>query len=99
MINKLFKLVAILAIGLMALSANGCPQEAPQSFEVQNGLLSQKQFDAAKEAFEEVETPEGGLGVHFNESSCVTCHLPPRDRGLPGGSSAVTELRAGHLGG
>src|SRR5262245_40643388 len=99
MFNKLFKLVAILAIGLMALSAMGCPQEAPQSFEVQNGLLSKKQFDMAKDAFEEVETPQGGLGIHFNESSCLGCHAQPSDRGLPGGSSTITELRAGHFGG
>src|SRR5499426_2692821 len=98
MITKLFKLVAVLAIGFMALSADGSPQEAPQSFELQNGLLSKEQFDAAQEAFEEVETPRGGLGVHFNESSCLGCHAPPSDRGLPGGSSPVTELRAGHLG-
>src|SRR5215510_16096692 len=97
MIKKLVKLVAVLAIGLMALGADGCPQEAPQSFEKQNGLLSQKQFDAAREAFEEVETPKDGLGVHFNESSCAGCHAPTSDRGLPGGSSPVTELRAGHF--
>src|SRR5262245_53231261 len=71
MINKFFKLIAILAIGFMAVSADGCPQEAPQSFEKQNGLLSQKQFDAAREAFEEVESPQDGLGIHFNESSCL----------------------------
>src|SRR5262245_40894399 len=99
MINKLFKLVAILAIGFMAVSADGCPQEAHQSFEKQNGLLSQKQFDAAQESFEEVESPQDGLGVHFNESSCLGCHAPPSDRALPGGSSPVTELRAGHFGG
>src|SRR5499426_3694417 len=99
MITKLFKLVAVLAIGFMALSADGSPQEAPQSFELQNGLLSKEQFDAAQEAFEEVETPRGGLGVHFNESSCLGCHAPPSDRALPGGSSPVTELRAGHFGG
>jgi CxxC motif-containing protein (DUF1111 family) len=99
MINKLFKLVAVLAIGLMTLSADGCPEEAPQSFEVQNGFLSQKHFDAAKDAFEEIETPEGGLGVHFNEGSCLGCHAPPSDRGLPGGNSRATELRAGHFGG
>ncbi|HEV2669083.1 MAG TPA: di-heme oxidoredictase family protein [Blastocatellia bacterium] len=99
MINKLFKLVAVLVIALMALSADGCPQEAPQSFVSQNGLLSKEQFDAAQEAFEEVETPRDGLGVHFNESSCLGCHAPPSERGLPGGGSPVTELRAGHVGG
>ena len=95
---KLFKLVVVLAIGIMSLSADGSPQEAPQSFELQNGLLSQEQFDAAQEAFEEVETPKEGLGVHFNESSCLGCHAPLNDRGLPGGGSPVTELRAGRLG-
>src|SRR5262250_1330762 len=99
MISKPFKLAGVIALGLIALSADGSPQEAPQSFELQNGLLSQKQFDEAQEAFEEVETPKGGLGVHFNESSCLGCHAPPSDRGLPGGSSPVTELRAGHFGG
>ena len=99
MISKLFKLVAVLLIALMALSADGCPQEAPQSFVMQNSLLSQKQFDAAKETFEEVETPRHGLGIHFNESSCLGCHAPLNDRGLPGGGSPVTELRAGHFDG
>src|SRR5262249_51831386 len=97
MISKLFKLVAIIALGLIALGVYGGPQEAPQSFELQNGLLSQERFEETQAVFEEVETPKDGLGVHFNESSCVGCHAPITDRGLPGGGSPVMELRAGHF--
>ena len=85
-------------MGLATLGAGGCPQQAPQSFTAQNGLLSPKQFDQAKDAFAEVEDAAGGLGLHFNESSCANCHLAPVKQGLIGGSGPVTELRAGHLG-
>lgn len=95
---KLYKGFAVVALSLAALATSGCPREAPQSFTAQNGLLSQKQFEAALDAFAEVETPEGGLGTHFNESSCANCHLAPVKQGLAGGSGPVTELRAGHLG-
>src|SRR5262249_19109632 len=89
----------ILALVLMALTANAWSQEAPRSFESQNGLLPQKQFEEALETFREVETPAKGLGIHFNEASCAACHVAPgRNRGLPGGSGPVTEIRAGHLG-
>jgi CxxC motif-containing protein (DUF1111 family) len=99
MISKLFKLFAVLVVGLTALGANGCPKEAPQSFESQNGFLSKERFDKTREAFEEIEAPAEGLGVHFNESSCAGCHVPPGNGRLPGGSGPITELRAGHLGG
>jgi CxxC motif-containing protein (DUF1111 family) len=77
---------------------NQTPSEAPRSFESQNGFLSRKEFDKAREAFEEVETPAKGLGIHFNEKSCAGCHLPAGDRMLSGGSGPTTELRAGHFG-
>jgi CxxC motif-containing protein (DUF1111 family) len=81
-----------------ALTSNVWSQEAPQSFEGQNGLLSQKQFLAAREAFEEVETPAKGLGIHFNDVSCAACHRATGSKGLPGGSGPITEIRAGFLG-
>ena len=99
MVSRLFKPFAILAVVLTDFCANGWAQEAPQSFESQNGLLPQKQFDAARAAFEEVETPATGLGIHFNESSCAGCHVAGGDRRLPGGSGPITEVRAGYLGG
>lgn len=95
--NKLTKRLAIVILGLATLGASGCPQEAPQSFQKQNGFLTDKQFDEAKDAFDEIEEPDDGLGVHFNESSCAGCHIPTVKGGLTGGSGPVTELRAGHL--
>lgn len=77
-------------VGAIALA-----QEAPLSFDEQNGLLSDERFEAARRAFEEVETPASGLGIHFNASSCAECHLPPSAGRLPGGSGPITELRAG----
>ena len=70
-ISKLFSAIAIV---FTLLPTNAWPQEALQSFEVQNGLLSKKQFDEAQAAFEEIETPAKGLGIHFNETSCAGCH-------------------------
>jgi len=102
MISKIFK-SALLTMAVMGSGVNGWAQEAPQSFQYQNGLLPQKQFADALEAFTEIETPAKGLGIHFNETSCAGCHLAVRagrgaDRSLPGGSGPITELRAGHLG-
>jgi CxxC motif-containing protein (DUF1111 family) len=97
MISKVIRIVGF-ALVLVVLSANGWAQEAPRSFETQNGLLPQKQFEEALATFKEVETAAKGLGIHFNEASCAACHAAPRDRALPGGSGAITEIRAGHLG-
>ena len=94
---RVFKFTLLYAFFICSV-ANAWSQEAPQSFEGQNGLLPQKQFDVALDAFKEVETPAKGLGIHFNESSCAACHAAARPQGLPGGSGPVTELRAGHLG-
>jgi CxxC motif-containing protein (DUF1111 family) len=73
-------------------------QEAPQSFDSQNGLLTQPQFLEARKAFEETETPAKGLGIHFNDTSCAACHVAPGAKRLPGGSGPITEIRAGFLG-
>jgi CxxC motif-containing protein (DUF1111 family) len=97
MVSKLFRLFAVHAIVLTA-AANGWAQEAPQSFESQNKLLSQKQFLQARAAFERVLTPATGLGIHFNETSCAGCHVAAGAKGLPGGSGPITEIRAGYLG-
>jgi CxxC motif-containing protein (DUF1111 family) len=101
-------MAAMVVTGVLAAPTWG--QEAPQGFEAQNGALEDERFAAAREAFEEVETPATGLGVHFNETSCAGCHLPPKiaaeaaptglpggTSSLPGGSGPITELRAGFL--
>jgi CxxC motif-containing protein (DUF1111 family) len=98
MVAKLFRPFAVHAIVFTAVTANGWAQEAPQSFESQNTLLSQKQFLQARAAFERVATPAIGLGIHFNETSCAACHLAAAAKGLPGGSGPITEIRAGYLG-
>jgi CxxC motif-containing protein (DUF1111 family) len=98
MITRLPRLVVLQAGALFLLAANLWPQEAPQSFDSQNGLLNQRQFLDARKAFEEVETPQKGLGIHFNEASCAACHVAPGANRLPGGSGPITEIRAGFLG-
>jgi CxxC motif-containing protein (DUF1111 family) len=98
MVSRLPKLLAVQASVLAVLSANLWSQEAPQSFDSQNGMLSQQLFAEARAAFEEIETPENGLGIHFNEASCAACHRAPGAKSLPGGSGPITEIRAGFLG-
>jgi CxxC motif-containing protein (DUF1111 family) len=95
---RLPKISALQICVLGVFTVNLWSQEAPQSFESQNGLLPQQQFLEAREAFEEVETPQKGLGIHFNEASCAACHRAPGPRLLPGGSGPITEIRAGFLG-
>jgi CxxC motif-containing protein (DUF1111 family) len=95
---RLSRLLAVQVSVLVVVSMNLWSQEAPQSFDSQNGFLSQQQFTEVRKTFEEVETPAKGLGIHFNEASCAACHLAPGAKRLPGGSGPVTEIRAGFLG-
>jgi len=70
--------------------------EAPTGFDNQpNGLIDQATFDADRETFDEQEDIDEGLGPVFNARSCGECHGTP----VSGGSSQVTELRAGHFDG
>ncbi len=50
------------------------------------------QFEDGLAEFENVETPEGGLGPIFNGRSCVECHSVP----TAGGASNITVTRFGH---
>lgn len=68
--------------------------EAPTGFDNQsNGFVDQATHDSDRATFEEVDTPAQGLGSVFNEKGCANCHASPKS----GGTSAITELRAGHL--
>ena len=49
-------------------------------------------FALDQETFEEAEGVNDGLGPVFNARSCADCHQNP----VTGGSSQVTEFRAGH---
>src|SRR5262245_55621049 len=66
---------------------------APTFGDPLRGLTTEElaRFDAGREAFEEVETVEDGLGPVFNGSSCVGCH----DVGATGGGSTIVERRFG----
>jgi CxxC motif-containing protein (DUF1111 family) len=70
--------------------------EAPTGFDdVTNGHITQEEFDANKEIFDEVEEIDEGLGPVYNQGSCKACHSNP----VSGGISQVTELRAGRFDG
>ena len=51
------------------------------------------EFTAGLDEFQNVETPESGLGPIFNNVSCVACHSAP----AAGGSSAIVVTRFGRI--
>src|ERR1044072_7927054 len=67
--------------------------EAPTGFDNKtNGLVSQGQFDADKEVFDEPKLVSDGLGPVYSFNTCKGCHLIET-------SSPFAELRAGHFDG
>ena len=90
--------VAAAAVSVMpeaALTA-AAVTEAPTGFDnLTNGVLSQTDFDAAKDVFEEVEAIADGLGPVYNAQSCRECHQNP----VTGAASQISEFRAGHFDG
>lgn len=69
--------------------------EAPAAFDNKtNGLVDDATHAADKDAFDEVENIDDGLGPLYNAQSCRECHQNP----VSGASSQVTELRVGHNG-
>jgi CxxC motif-containing protein (DUF1111 family) len=52
-------------------------------------------FADGRDEFQDVDTPDSGLGPIFNNVSCVACHASP----AIGGSSGILETRFGHLAG
>ncbi len=70
------------------------PTEAPTGFDnLTNGLTDQATYDADRSTFEDRETIADGVGPVYNAQSCAECHQSP----ITGGSSQVSELRAGHF--
>jgi CxxC motif-containing protein (DUF1111 family) len=51
------------------------------------------QFASGQEEFENVETPDGGLGPVFNNVSCAACHTTP----VTGGASTNRVTRFGRM--
>src|SRR5262245_49141971 len=87
-------LVMLPALQKPAQSQSGAP-EAPSGFDnLTNGHISQADFDAFRETFEEVEEVDEGLGPTFNDRGCANCHNVP----ITGGSGKkIPETRAGRL--
>ena len=70
--------------------------EAPAAFDnLTNGFITQAEFDAAKDQFEELQVISNGLGPVYNAQGCGECHQNP----VTGAGSQISELRAGHLSG
>jgi CxxC motif-containing protein (DUF1111 family) len=68
--------------------------EATTGFDtVSNGAVDQITHDADRDEFEGAESPAEGLGPLYNATSCVDCHQDP----VTGGSSQISEMRAGHM--
>lgn len=61
--------------------------------EMTNGVLTQTEFDIARDVFNEQESIADGLGPVYNAQSCGECHQNP----ISGGVSQITEVRAGHV--
>jgi CxxC motif-containing protein (DUF1111 family) len=78
----------------LVVQGQGGPSEAPAGFDNQtNGMVSQAEFAAAKETFEERDEIADGLGPVYNAQACSECHQNP----VTGAISQISELRAGHL--
>ena len=76
---------AILGVSAQAPAAPGdvLPGTTPREFE---------EFRLGLEDFKEIEEAGEGLGPLFNAAGCAACHNVP----VIGGSTPMTELRAGH---
>lgn len=92
-------LASVIAAGVtFLLSASVSSQVPPPPLRAGDPLpgLTVPQLQAFTDGLEEftnAETPEGGLGPLFNQTSCVACHSAAG----PGGSSAVTVTRFGRM--
>lgn len=71
-------------------------EEAAAGFDnLTNGSVDQNTFKNLITTFNQVEAIPDGIGPVFNSQSCGECHSIP----TVGGSSQITELRAGHFDG
>lgn len=87
-------IVMLLLLAPVAVAVAVAAVEAPAGFDnLTNGFTNQTTFDLDKEIFEEFEVIEDGLGPVYNAQACRECHQNP----VTGGSSQITELRAGRL--
>jgi len=84
----LFVLIAVLT------ASSDVGPEATVGFDtLTNGAVDQATHDSDRDQFEEPVSAANGLGPLFNATACVDCHQNP----VTGGSSQISEMRAGHL--
>src|SRR6266852_2564570 len=84
----LFVLIAVLT------ASSDVGPEATAGFDtLTNGAVDQATHDADRVQFEEPVAAANGLGPLYNATACVDCHQDP----VTGGSSQISEMRAGHL--
>ncbi len=82
-----------LALTVLSASSDVGPEATAGFDTLTNGAVDQETHDADRVQFEEPVTAEKGLGPLYNATSCVDCHQNP----VTGGSSQISEMRAGHL--
>jgi CxxC motif-containing protein (DUF1111 family) len=72
---------------------NGFGQRGQPIDECAGEPVPNRSFEDNKFIFEELESPDDGLGPTYNAPGCADCHQNPES----GGISQIRELRAGHL--
>jgi CxxC motif-containing protein (DUF1111 family) len=88
------RVVAGLGLSLLALSQLAMPEDVRLPGSPLAGITTQEHelFRMGLEDFTEVEGAADGLGPAFNGTSCAGCHNVP----AIGGTSTITEVRAGY---
>ncbi len=88
-------LIIVGLLGLVFTTGSTQITEAPTGFDNKsNGMVDEAIHQADRDAFDDTEGVDDGLGPLYNAQSCRECHQNPTS----GGASQVTELRVGHLG-
>jgi CxxC motif-containing protein (DUF1111 family) len=72
---------------------NGFGAKGTPIDECEGEPVPNRSFEDNKFIFDELESPEDGLGPTYNAAGCADCHQNPES----GGISQIRELRAGHL--
>jgi len=89
-----WRILCLFALVTVLIAAADVGPEATTGYDtLTNGAVDQATHDADRDQFEEPATPATGLGPLYNATSCVDCHQDP----VTGGSSQVSEMRAGHM--
>jgi hypothetical protein len=74
---------------------NGFGDRGVPIYECAGEPVPNRSFEDNKFIFDELESPDDGLGPTYNAPGCADCHQNPES----GGISQIRELRAGHLSG